>query len=460
MTRRTRQIFLSAIALLNAVMLVLFVTHRDVARDHVPPRDLTGMAAWMTQHPADWLTAAAISDAALDSSLPRRTELWRAAYALARHIAPRRRNPAAAFVRAGLFHWYELNPADRRAVLNSAAPLLRDPQVFDDLYRPLWDLTRDFDYLLRNAPKTLGTLDALRNIAVSNGLFDDYRETRAALHGERLATFEATRSTLAPHDLPQLLPRRIETEDEPLVRRVLEELHARSFDPSRFGDPTTAMIEYAIRHNVRPLEGLTPFVEAMHVIPDVTRARLALALNNPEAATLIELGAAGAVTQEWVPYHLERALFEARRGDAAAADAQLRRAVIGRPDPAVLATAQEAAAILRNHAAAAEFEKHLAALAKQPRAWQGTCGPNELCNSVRAVVPSRGGSIGVEAAVVQSDQIPPYVEIYVDDARVAEGEVVDRRRFVLPAPKGVHEIEVRLVNPRIANGSQRRVRLS
>jgi hypothetical protein len=62
---------------------------------------------------------------------------------------------------------------------------------------------------------------------------------------------------------------------------------------------------------------------------------------------------------------------------------------------------------------------------------------------------------------VQSDRIPPYVEIYADDARVAEGEVDKTRRFTLPLASGVHRIEVRLINPRIGgSGFQRRVRLS
>ncbi|HEV3486116.1 MAG TPA: hypothetical protein VG106_11960, partial [Vicinamibacterales bacterium] len=68
--------------------------------------------------------------------------------------------------------------------------------------------------------------------------------------------------------------------------------------------------------------------------------------------------------------------------------------------------------------------------------------------------------IAFDASVVQSDQTPPYLEFYVDDALVAEGAVADQRRFVLPAADGEHRVEVRLVNSRMRNGTQRRVRLS
>src|SRR4029079_15879746 len=97
------------------------------------------------------------------------------------------------------------------------------------------------------------------------------------------------------------------------------------------------MFARALRHKLTPLDGLTPFVDTADVIPDVTRARLVIALNNPESASLLEVGNHGAALPEGVPYHLERALFEARRGDAAEADKQLRRALVTGRDPAVFA---------------------------------------------------------------------------------------------------------------------------
>src|SRR5687768_4897068 len=147
MRRRARRIFLAAIATMLAATLVLVLANRDLVHDHKAPADATGMAAWLAKHPADWLTATSLTEAALDSPAPRRFELWRASYALARTIAPRTPSSMIAFVRGGLFHWYELSAADRKAVLAAAAPLMRDPQIFAELNRPLWELTHDMSWL-------------------------------------------------------------------------------------------------------------------------------------------------------------------------------------------------------------------------------------------------------------------------------------------------------------------------
>jgi len=442
-----------------ATLIAFFLVDLDVVNDPAPPRDLAAMAAWMQKHPADWLTAAEISDAALDGSLPRRVELWRTSYALALHLAPRLQNAPAAFVRDGLFHWYELEANDRKAVLDVAAPLLHDKEIFDDLHTPLWDLTHDFDFLLRNAPSTIDAIDQLRAMSASRGLFAEYRKTREALAQQRLATFRQERATMPPHELPSLLPQRLSTDDEPLVRAILEELHRQSFAPEQFREePTAAMIEFALDHNLQPLEALVPFIEAQ-AIPPQTRARLALALGRADAAMLIELAAARPVAPEWVRYRVERALYEAKHGNAGAAELQLRRALASSSDPLVFAAAAQSADLLQNDAAAAQYRRQLMAGAKAPRQWNPNCGGNDVCDWARTLVYSPG-SIDIDMAVVQSDRIPPYVEIYADDARVAEGEVVDARRFTLPLAPGVHRIEVRLVNPRIGSGVQRRVRLS
>lgn len=395
MTRTTRQAILGAIAMLLAALLSLFLANPRVAKDPAPPSDLAPMAAWMARHPADWLTAAEITDAALDSNVPKRRELWRASYALSSQLAPRLRNPAAAFVRAGLFHWYELGAADRRAVLDAAAPLLRDQQIFNEMYAPLWQLTRDFDYLVRNAPETLNALDSLRTLAATKGLFAEYRAMRAEAARQRLATFERTHASLAPHELPSLLPRDLTTDDERLIVRILQELHRRSYDTAHFGEPTAAMIDYAIAHHLQPLEGLLPFVEAANVIPDETRARLARSLGRPDEADMIEMGS---VAVERVPS--------------------------SRPE------------------------------------WQGTCGPAELCGVAGTLIDWKGGTLEIGADVVQSDQIPPYVEIFADDERVAEGEITHAQRFAIPLAPGLHRLKVQLINPAIASGVQRRVRLS
>lgn len=460
MTRRQRQIVLISIAAMLAMLIAVFLLNLDVVKDPAAPREVVAMGAWMQKHPADWLTAAEISDAALDSSVPRRTELWRTSYALALHLAPRLKNSPGAFVRAGLFHWYELGANDRKAVLDVAAPLLHDNNdIFNDLHEPLWDLTHDFDYLLRNAPPTAGAIDTLRAMTASRGLFADYRKTRAVLDRERLVAFREARTTMAPHELPSLLPPRLSMDDEPLVRAILEELHSQSFTPEQFRDPTAAMIEFALDHNVQPLDALAPFIEA-DIIPPQTRARLALALDHADTAATIELAGAHPVAPEWVRYRAERALYEAKHGNAGAVEIQLRHAFASGADPFVLETAIQAAELLQNGEAAAQYRRQLAAFAKAPREWNPNCGRDEVCDwgSTRVYAT---GPIDINAAVVQSDRIPPYIEIYVDDARVAEGEVDKTRLFTLPLATGVHRIEVRLINPRIGgSGFQRRVRLS
>ena len=180
MTRTTRRVLLGTAAFLSGVLLLLFLTNLDLIRDEVRPADIRPLGTWLASHPADWRAASALSSVALDSSSPRRFDLWRAAYEHARYLAPRKTTATTSFVRGGLFHWYELPQPDRAAVLSAAAPLLRNPQTFTSMYRPLWELTHDFGYLRRNAPDSERALTRLRDIAVMHGLFAEYRELRGA----------------------------------------------------------------------------------------------------------------------------------------------------------------------------------------------------------------------------------------------------------------------------------------
>jgi hypothetical protein len=109
----------------------------------------------------------------------------------------------------------------------------------------------------------------------------------------------------------------------------------------------------------------------------------------------------------------------------------------------------------------ADEQRYRAQLAGMPRVWQRLCGVDEICQHATTHVWSaerRRQTITLTNA--QSDETPPYVEIYVDDFPVAEGEVRDRRAFEIPIPAGVHEVEIRLLNPTTRNGIQRRLRLS
>ena len=390
MTRRTRQVILTLHIAVLAGLLVAFLASPGLARDPKRPAGVAGLARWIAAHPADWLAASAIADEALDSGLPRRFELWRAAYEHGSLLAPHRRNASAAFFRSGLMHWYELGPADRRLVLDHGAPLLRDPALFYALHRPLWQLTRDLGYLRRNAPRSESALAPLKDIAAANGLFDDYRQLREQIRQERLAAFQARRSTAPMRELLALMPQRIETADEPLVRGLLEELDRRSFELREIDGRIEPVAAYALAHGVQPLAGLKPLLDEHGRLSDRTRARLARALGDPAEALRIE-------------------------------------ALAGRvPEP-------------------------------KPGVWEGTCGRDEVCGTARTV---HDGPLRIRVSVVQSDQVPPYVEIYTDDALVAEGAVTDERVFDVNAPPGRHRTEVRLANPRTKNLIQRRVRLS
>jgi hypothetical protein len=85
--------------------------------------------------------------------------------------------------------------------------------------------------------------------------------------------------------------------------------------------------------------------------------------------------------------------------------------------------------------------------------WTGLCEGGDLCSTAVTTRPLQQ----VRVAVAQSDEIPPYVEVYVNDSLVAEGEVRGERTFALPS--GANRTEVRLVNRHTKNGIQRRVRL-
>jgi hypothetical protein len=427
MTRAVRQMVRMSVAVASAFLLLLFLANSDLRRDPVRPDDLDGLAAWVAHHPADWLAASAITDRSLDSALPlqQRVALWRSSHILAAHLAPLRTNPPAGFVRAGLFHWYELGTADRKAVLEAATPLLRDPSIFGALHRPLWELTRDLGYLRRSAPKTSNALWMLRELAIASGDFAEYRELRTALRDRRMADFQAKRATSTVAELIDILPRPITDSDEPLVRAILAEIDRRPFDVQTMGGRVEELALYAIRHDVKPLTALAPFVDRADSLTNPTRARLALALGDRDGAMRVELTTSMINSAEWVPYLLERAAFEERNGQPALAARYRLRATV--PETPAANT------------------------------WTNTCGQAELCSSVFRI---HDGPLQFKASVSQSDEIPPYVEIYVDDVLVMEGEVRDEKTFAVDAAPGPHRTEVRLVNRTVRNGTQRRVRLS
>jgi hypothetical protein len=446
------------------VVLALFLMKQDLARDVDPPRDdVESMAAWIARHPADWLTLAAIADRVLDSPLPARLEIWRASHRLAARLAPLRRNTAIGFVRGGLAHWYELGEEDRRDVLAAAAPLMREPRFFATMHRPLWELTRDFDWLRRVSPRTLEAHRALRDLALHAGRFEDYRELRSLTRTEALTQLETKRNDAPMRELLALLPHRLQAADQPLVKVILEELDRRPFDVASIDGRLAAIAAYAIRHELEPLRGLAPLAEAQGKVEPVTRARLALGLGRPDLAAQIELTNASINSPEWTAYYLDRARYEAARGDAVAADSYLTRAALRGMTIDVLFAAEDVALALGDESEAAGYRRELMRrAAAESRVWRGSCGKNELCDAAttREYIAAGEGVIRVGLSVIESDATPPWVELYVDEVLVAEGPVSGERTFEVKATHGLHEIEVRIVNRYTRDGVQRRLRLS
>jgi hypothetical protein len=446
-TRMWRQVMLSLVALGCAVLLAVVLVNEG--RAEARPT--------LSAAPADWLLASEIADGALDSDSPRRIELWKAAHAHAKLLAPHRQNTDAAFVRAGLFHWFELGAGDRALVLQAAEPLMRDPTFFYRMHMPLLQLTGDFAWIHAHAPATPGARESLRELAVSRGLFGEYRLLREEIRAGRLQTFAARRRLDEPNTLMDLLPAHPDVTYEPLVRGILEELDRQAFDPAQISGRVEDVIDYAVRHDVRPLTGVVTLLEPPSHLREVTRARAALELNQPQLASRLELTAAAGHDPEWQPYYLERARFEATHSDAAAANTYLVRAAANGLTVPVLAAAVDVSRALGK---LADEQRYSAQLASTPRTWEGLCGSNEVCTTASTYEwASERRMQRITLSNTQSDEIPPYVEIYVDDARVAEGEVRDTRTFEVPLAQGVHAIEVRLVNQRTRNGAQRRVRL-
>jgi hypothetical protein len=88
--------------------------------------------------------------------------------------------------------------------------------------------------------------------------------------------------------------------------------------------------------------------------------------------------------------------------------------------------------------------------------WTGLCATDEICASA---FTTHTTPLRVTLSVAQSDEVPPYVEIYADEALVAEGEVRDRRTFEITAGPSLQRTEIRIANPRTRGGFQRRLRL-
>lgn len=411
--------------LLAAAMLLSLSAALNWRPEPHAPDDAKALAAWLASHPADGAAATALTENALDADSAQRFQLWRVAHRHAQSLDPLRPDARIALLRSAFFHWGELDERDRKMVLAEAEPLLRNAQTFGSMAPPLWRLTHDFAFLRRGAGNTYPSLIVLRDIAATNGLFDEYRKLRDEVNRARVIAFKARKSETDPTDD---LPRAWTTDDQPFVDAFLADVHENPID-KRPSNPlgTEALIDYAVRHGVGPLDGLEFVARDSGSVSAPARARLAIALGDAKRADLVETGAGADAAPIWTDYYRERAAYERAHGDAAGAASYLARE---------------------------------AATRKSPADWIGRCG-EEICTSARRTITiHEPRAYSITLARVASDEVAPYVELYADDARFGEGPIATEETFETPVLNaGEHRIDVRVVNPFTRNLAQRRVKV-
>jgi hypothetical protein len=293
MSGRGERLFLIVVAVTLLIAAVVFLLRPPEIGSASLPGTPPALAARVAAHPADWEAATVLAEVALDARTENRLQLWRGAYRHAAALAPGRPGPANSFARAAFFHWQELSPKDRQEALAAYAPLLQDPATFGRMAQPLFELNGDLSMLERVQPHTEYSTEVLIAIALPNGRFDDYRRLRDELLRLRLADFNARARTAAPADLIARFPDPpYHADSEPLIIALLEELHRRPLDePPNRPAVIEAIVDYALRHDLGPLDGLEIVTRKAGGASDATRIRLARKLGLANLAAQIELGA-------------------------------------------------------------------------------------------------------------------------------------------------------------------------
>jgi hypothetical protein len=393
---RGARLFLIAVAVTMAVAAAVFALHRPEIGSPRLTKNAHDLAARLARHPTDWEAATLLTEVSLDSPDANRFSLWRAAYDHASQLAPTRPGPANSFARAAFFHWQELSPKDQQVALAAYTPLLQEPGTFGRMAKPLFELTGNLSFLERAQPRTENSTATLIWLALPNGFFDDYRRLRVELQRQRFDDFKARAGSSSPAELIAHFPDPpYRADSEPLIEALLDELHRRPLDEVP-GRPAVvdAIVDYALRHGLEPLDGLELVTHKKEAASDSTRIRLArkLALNN--LAAQIELAAT---------------------------------------DP------RRAPVVETN--------------------WQGLCDSNVCLAAWRNIDAAHAVSLNVETT--QTDNVPAYAEVYVDDTLRAEGEVGAKRDFIVPVGNpGTHRIEVVLANPMTRNLTPRKLHIA
>jgi hypothetical protein len=261
--------------------------------------------------------------------------------------------------------------------------------------KPLYELTGHLTMLVAPQPSDGIAIGTLISLAAPNGFFADYRNLRGELQRRRVDDFAESRHSMTPEELIQHLPDPpYHADSEPLIAALLDELHRRPLtdDPQR---PTIAnsLIDYALRHDLGPLDGLEVITRKPAAASVATRARLARKLGLTDLALQIDTEA----------------------------------------DPRTV------------HPNESD--------------WQELCQTDICYRGWRTIEADH--AVALTIATVQTDSVPAYVEIYLDDVLRAEGEVGPKRDFVIPAGnRGTHRVEVVLANPMTRNRFPRRVHVA
>jgi len=393
---RGARIFLIIVAAAMTTAAIAFVLHPPEFRWISPSTDARALAARIARHPTDWESASALSEVVLDSRLENRIAIWHAAYEHAALLAPERSDPANGFARAAFFHWNELSAKDRQDALNAFAPLLRDENLFARMAKPLFELTGDLSLLRHAHPPTRYATGIVMDLASTNGFFDDYRTLRAETERRLNDDFKAQRHAATPAELIAHFPDPpYHADAEPMITGLLEELHRRPLDdnPGRVA-VVDAIVDYALRHGLGPLDGLEVITRKPDAASISTRIRLARKLGLTNLAL-----------------QLDMATNDPRHPQSIDSD------------------------------------------------WQGLCNQDICYRAWRTIEADHGVSLTIET--IQTDNVPAYAEVYMDDLRLAEGEVGAKRTFTLPVGnRGAHRIEVVLANPMTRNRTPRRIRVT
>jgi hypothetical protein len=396
MTGRGSRAFMIVAGIVMLVAAAWFLVNPPEPGSSPPPGDARLLAMRIARNPTDWPAASALTEVALDTRLETRVQLWRAAYEHASLLAPERTDPPTAFARAAFFHWWELSKDDQRDALAAYAGLMHDPVIFARMEKPIFDLTGDLSYLRRCGPQTANTIASLMDLALASGRFADYRALRAGMQQKRLDEFNARLNTDAPEELVSSFPDPpYHAIDEPMIKALLEELHQRplSSAPAR-RDVYDDLIDYAIRHQLGPLDGLEVVTRTQGAAATGAQIRLARALGLNERA-----------------HQLEVASNDPRR------------------------------------------------ILPDDHDWQGLCG-TDICHSAWRTIDA-GHGIALTLQTLQTDDVPAYVEIYVDDQLRAERDLGPNQDVIVPAgAPGAHRIEVVLANPTTRKLAPRRIHVA